>query len=213
MKFDILEPPQITIPGKRFVAGNTVFIDYSKLFKEGNVTFRLISDKTLVVFMPEVVVSPNRIRHTKQLLYQRVLRYSNWFQKRFHCKLGDSSLYQDFHIAIHETDPYLSEMAKKYGMLKVSDSKGDVIAWWDFSKGPCEFETRDEKIAENKVFAPIISMNLQDRVYHLESEIEAQGMVIKALNTKFDEIEKLLGEIRDIVTPKPIGPDEKKDVT
>lgn len=213
MKFDILEPPKKEVPGKQFVAGNTVFVDYSKLFKEGAVTFRLISDKILVVFMPETIVSPDSIRHTKQLLYKRITRYSNWFQKRFHCKLGDSSLYQDYHIAIHESDPFLSEMARKYGMLKVSDSSGNVIAWWDFSKGPCEFETRDEKIAENRVFAPIISMNLQDRVYYLESEIEAQKLVIEALNTKFDDIERLIKEVKEILTPKPIGPDEKRDVT
>lgn len=205
LKFSILDPPKKNIPGKHYTAGNTNFITYSKLFVEGRVTFKVISDKILVVFMPETIVSPEQIRHTKHALYDLALSYSNWFEKTFICKLGDGSLYQDYHIAIHESDPYLVEMSKKYGMLKVIDSKGNVIAWWDFSKGPSEFETRDEKIAENKVFGPVISMNLQDRVYHLESEIAALNLAIEAFEATLHDMARKINRINDMFRP----PDDK----
>ena len=102
-------------------------------------------------------------------------KYADWFAQEFNCVLGESSTYQNYEIAVAENDPFLSEMAKKHGLLKIIDSSGTVLSWYDFSKGYCEFETTNENLAEIKAFMPLIVNDLNNRVLSLTGEVEAQG--------------------------------------
>lgn len=181
LKYRILKPPEVKVDGKEWVANNTRFVDHRELFDEGYVTFRIINDKVLVVFMPEQIVDAVHIRHTRQLLYEKAQDYANWFQKTYRCQLGLPEIYQDYHIAFLEKDPFLNQMVQKYGMVKLVDCENRVIAWYDQSKGSPEFETRDERIAEIKAFLPVVVANLEDRLFDFENRLSALEMLFSSV--------------------------------
>lgn len=192
VKFPLLKQPETLPDGHRFWLGDTPMLDYKHVFDDTTVNFRLISDKWLVVFMPEHLVSADHFRHTKEYLYKRAYRYAEWFMETFNCHVGESSVYQDYEIAVREEDPFLGEMAKKHGQIKIINHRGDVLGWYDFSKGYCEFETTDEDLAEIKAFMPLIVKDLQNRVLSIHGEIEAHSMVLEGLQSKMGEIGDLL---------------------
>jgi len=198
IKFSIVKYPKTKIEGNHFFLNKTPIVDYKHVFPECTINFRLIGNKWLVVFLPEHIVSADHFRNTRDYLYKMAYKYANWFMDYFNCVVKEPSIYQDYEIAVEEKDPYLSELAKKHGMLKIIDSKGDVISWYDFSKGYCEFETKDENLAEIKAFMPIIVKDLENRVYHIESEIASFSMALDSLESlirdtvvKVDNIHKL----------------------
>ena len=200
-------------------ANDVVFIDIRKIFDVGRVLFRICNNKTLLLFMPGFETDPLNYRHTKQILINKAKDLANWFTKIYACKLGEMCLTIDPEIATTETDPFLKEMSTKYGMIKLVDFSGNVIDWWDASKGVFEFETRQERQAEIRAFMPTIIENLQDRLHLLQNEVSAQSMVIEGYESKFNELKSLLQKaldtIEDIKQDKkevPMKEDEFKDV-
>lgn len=213
VKFEFIKFPKNRIDGKSFFLNKTRIIDYKHVFPDETINFRLIGNKWLVVFIPEHLVSADHFRNTKDYLYKRANKYAYWFMDYFDCVVGDPSIYQDFEIAVKENDPYLSELARKHGMLKLVDSNNNVVSWYDFSKGYCEFESRNEDIAEIKAFMPMIVSDLQSRVLSMQNDIESHNSILDYLNNRINDLENILLEIRDVMSSKSVKEDEKKDVT
>lgn len=221
----------------RTISGSE-FIYLKHIFDDGRINFQLSNRKSLMVFIPERIVSLDDFRHTKQKLYEKAMKYANWFQKNFCCTLGLPEIRHDYHIAIKENDPFLIEFANKYGMLKIIDEKGDLVAWFDRSKEYLEFETQDENIAEIKAFMPFIVKSLQDRIFNMSKEVEALNMLYDALELKIkqsiasiprideriestnrrmqdlqESIDRNTDLLRKSMDYKPKSPDEKIDIT
>lgn len=220
--YHVVSKPKKEVMGHSWTINNTRYVDVKHVFPEGRVTFRIINEGTLVVFMPEVVVRVEDLRHTRQRLFVKAQEYANWFQKTFGCSLGLPEIRQDYHIAVGERDPFLMELCKDYGLVKVLDEKDNVLFWWDRSKGFLEFETKSEKIAENRVLMPLVVENLQDRVFLLTSEVEALSMVFEGFEEKIRRVEtgisSLTGSIEvlngklDVLLHPPSRPDEGLEV-
>jgi len=217
--YKVLEKPSQIVRGHSFMVNNTKYIDTKKYFEFGRVNFRLINEKALRIFMPSTYVDANNLRDTKLLLYGLAKDCSNWYQKRFGVKLGDPEIRQDYEIAIAENDPFLSELSQKYGMIKLVDENNDVIMWWDKSKGYLEGETTKERIAENKVLGPIKIGNIEDRVYHMQQQIEALNMTFEGLEGKIgslamsmDKLQSSIDKVNEFFD-RPPGPDERREIT
>lgn len=209
-------PDFLVEKGHSWTINNTTYVDVKHVFDVGRVTFRLINNKSLIVFMPEHMVSSGELRHLKDKLYTRAIECSNWFQKKTGCKLGLPEIHQDYHIAIAEHDPFLSEMCSQYGIVKIVDENNREICWWDRSKGYLEFETRDERIAEIKAFNPVIVSNLQDRVWMLQGQVESMLMLFDGLVDKIDRLQSSINSLNDameIFKSQSSIPDSKTDVT
>jgi len=171
VQYKILKPPKKEISGHQWTNNNTKYLDYKREFECGQVTFRIINDIILIIWIPERVIDKEHIRDLTPKVYSEAQLYANWFQQEFCCRLGLPTIYQNYHIAFRENDPLLCDLAKKHGMLKIVDAENRVIAWWDSSKGHTEFETRDERIAETRAFAPMKILWLEDKIEDMESKI------------------------------------------
>jgi hypothetical protein len=189
--YDILSPFKHPPEGKTWVINGTTFTDVKRMTRIGNVLFRIINEKRLQVFIPEMAVKREDLRHTKDVLYQVAQTAVMDFCRLTGCEVGLPLIGQMPHIAVMENDPYLCELTKQYGVLKLVDNEGKTIAWWDRSKGPPEFETRDEGIAEMKAFAPEILRNLQDRMFLMGQEQAALQMLVEGLLVEDDRVKKL----------------------
>jgi len=210
--YKIIEKPKKKIVGKKFNLRGVSVIDFVHVFAEGKVTFRIFNNESMQVFMPETEVKAMHLRHTKKLMYEKAMVYANWFQKRFHCRLGLPEIRQDFHIAIEEKNPKLIELCNKHGVIKVMEDD-KLLYWWDKSKGEVEFETREEEIAEEVALQPIKILWLKDKVEFLDNEVK---MLKQLYNDGFDELNKKLddinNDIKKILEVKEGKPDEKLDV-
>jgi DNA-binding Lrp family transcriptional regulator len=178
VQYTIIEPPTEPIPGHSYCNNNTSYVDYKNEFECGKITFRIINNAKLVIWYPEKVIDKRHLREITNKIYSEIQPYANWFQKRFHCRLGLPEIYQDYHIAFQEKDPLIREYIEKYGILKIIDVDGRVIGWWDKSKGYNEFETRDERIAEAKIFAPYKIIWLEDKIRNIENDLEEKIKII-----------------------------------
>jgi len=213
IKYDFKSLPKKKVPGHSYLLNNTKIIDYKHSFDEDLINFRVIGDKWLVVFMPEHLVSADHFRHTRNYLYSKAEKYADWFMEYFDCVLGEPSTYQDYEIAVEDKDPFLSDFAKKHGMLKIINAQGQVVSWYDFSKGYLEFETKDEDLAEIKAFMPMIVADLQNRVLGMQQDIDRHDSLLNVLNEKIDKVDNILQEMKGLLKPKVIPVDEKRDVT
>lgn len=193
VKYRIIEKPKKKVPGHHWNNNNTNYLDYKKEFDCGEVTFRLINENILVIWIPERVVDSCHIRDLTSKIYSEVQVYANWFQKEFHCRVGLPSIYQDYHIAFPENDPLLRNLVDKHGLLKIIDPEKRVVGWWDSSKKYTEFETRDERIAETKAFAPFKIIALEDRLNNFENSIDErifnviENRVVPIIENKLNE--------------------------
>jgi len=223
VQYEIIELPKEEVPGHRWTNNNTTYLDYKKEFDIGTVTFRIINDIKLVLWLPEKVIDKKHIRGCSTKIYVEAQDYANWFQKHFRCKLGLPETYQDYHIAFQENDPLLCDYVAKHGIIKLIDSKGRVLTWWDQSKGYSEFETRDERIAEIRAFAHLKIMWLEDKIPVLENKIDAleSSLTNKVMNTLEEKIGSIIeNKVGPIIEKqlsrffeKPKQPDSFKDVT
>ena len=182
LQYPFIKPPSKEVHGHAWTNNNTTYLDYKKEFECGQVTFRIINDINLVIWVPEKVMDKRHIRGCTSKIYNEIQIYANWFQKEFECRLGLPEIYQDYHISFHEDDPLLCELVSKHGLIKIIDGDGSVIAWWDQSKGHPEFETRDERIAEARAFAPVKILWLEDKIVDLESTLSK--MVVSIIEEK-----------------------------
>ncbi len=200
VQYSIIEPPTEDIPGHSWSINNTKYLDYKHEFECGKITFRIINDIKLVIWYPERIVDKRHVRGFTDKIYAKVQPYANWFQKKFHCKLGLPEIYQDYHIAFQENDPILREYTEKHGILKIVDGDGRVLGWWDKSKGSPEFETREERIAEARIFAPFKIIWLEDKFNELDKKIDKiEETIVDKIITIFDE--RLSSVIEKKVTP------------
>jgi len=172
LKYPIIEPPKREIIGDSWVNNNTQYTDYKREFNCGEVTFRIINNITLVIWIPEKIVDRCYIRNISTKVHSDIQLYADWFQKEFCCKLGSPSPYQDLHMAFKENDPMLCNLVDKYGLLKIIDIDNRVVGWWDKSKKYVEFETHDERIAEARAFYPYKIVFFEDKISELEASIE-----------------------------------------
>jgi hypothetical protein len=169
------------------------------------------------------VIDKLHIRDCTSKIYAEAQFYANWFQKRFKCKLGPPEIYQDYHLAFQENDPLLCDYVANNGILKIVNGDGKVIMWYDRSKGYTECETHDERIAEAKAFAPLIIMNLEDRVYNLEKNIDSivdekikkfeKDIVDKIVNDFDTRISAVIEKRINMLFDNPRLPDTFDDVT
>lgn len=227
IKYKILEKPKLELKNEKNIKiqtwenNNTKYIQLSRITDIGTVHFRLCNYKTLILYTPGFFTEPINFRQTKIMLVQKAEELANWFTKTYACKLGEMQIATKSDIAIGEADPYMQDMNQKYGAVKLVDHTGKVIYWWDNSKDYFEFETRKEDIAEIKVFMPLIVKNLQDRVFNIQQQLEAQNMVIESFELKIQKLReqqnKFFDEILNIVKekepPKIDKNDEYIDVT
>lgn len=216
VQYEIIKPPVKEISGHAWINNNTTYLDYKENFECGQVTFRIINGRKLVLWFPERTIDKRHIRGCTNKIYNEVQIYANWFQKQFGCRLGLPEVYQDYHIAFKEDDPLLCDLVKKHGILKIVDVEGRVIAWWDKSKKYTEYETQDERIAEAKAFGPLKIVLLEDKIDKLESTLSEKVVsifeekVVPILDNKLSSIiEEQLSKFFD--NPKP--PDGFEDVT
>lgn len=216
LKYEILDPikippiekPKEGITIKQWMGkNNTSFLQISRIVDVGQIHYRICNNKTLLLFTPGFYYEPKGFRHYRMILLQKAQELINWFTKSYGCTLGDVEITRPSDIAINEKDPYLQEMCNKYGLIKLVDHNGEVIDWWDSSKGYFEFETRKENIAEIKAFMPVIVENLQDRLFTMQNEIAAHDMVITGFNAKIEQIQQLLNELSNLVNKTKPGPD------
>jgi len=227
VQYEIVDLPKEVVHGHQWTNNNTTYLDYKKDFEIGTVTFRIINDSKLVLWLPEKVIDKKHIRGCTTKIYNEAQEYANWFQKQFRCRLGLPETYQDYHIAFQENDPLLCDYVAKHGIIKLVDSEGKVIAWWDQSKGTPEYETQDERIAENRAFAPFKIKWLEDKIPVLEKKIDSlesslTNQILKILEEKIGSIiEKKVGPIIEKqfekqlsrFFEKPKQPDSYKEVT
>ena len=223
VQYAIIELPKEEVPGHPYTNNNTTYLDYKKDFDIGTVTFRIINDVKLVLWLPEKVIDKMHIRGCSTKIFTEAQDYANWFQKNFRCKLGLPETYQDYHIAFQENDPLLCDYVAKHGIIKLIDGEGRVIMWWDQSKGYSELETRDERIAETRAFAHLKIMWLEDKIPVLENKIDAleSSLANKVLNIIEEKIGSIMEEKVGFIIEKqlsrffekPKQPDSFKDVT
>jgi len=173
-----MKQPEEVVPGNFWVNNNTAYIDHNEKIELKDITFRVINNIKLVIWIPERIVDKKNIRDLTLKIYKEADFYVRWFEKKFRCRLGFPQLYQDYHITFQENDPFLCELVKKHGLLKIVDSEDNVIAWWDQSKVYSEYETRDERIAEARAFAPYKIIWLEDKIRNIENNLEEKIKII-----------------------------------
>jgi len=212
VQYVITKKPSVEPKGNIYFMDSTRIIDVKRATAVGSVLFRFISDKKLVVMLPALSGCVDDFRSLKSRLYSYAQEQVNIICKEYDMRVGLPELYQDPHIAFMENDPYLQDMCKKYGMLKISDQDGNVLAWWDQSNKPeVEFETREERLAEIKTFMPMIVDNLQDRVFQIGQDVAAQGMVLESFEHKLKDIQSSVEELLKLIKHNS-KPDEFKEV-
>ncbi len=164
----------------------TVYHQFSKIFDIGQITIRLIEGKkssNVVFFLPEKYLTKEELEHFDRVMYRYVNQVSNWFQKRYGCKLGVPSVYQKPEFAIPE-DPETLFVGNRYNIHTET-------SWVDASEGTPEWETNDIEIAKAKIQSGERIISLEKKLEHMEKILVSLDSKIMSLDGKLENLLEL----------------------
>lgn len=187
-------PPKLPINWLQEWSNNgTRYFQMKRKFDIGPVTIRLICGKNeskIVFWLPERFLNKDEIKKYEKLANRYIDRVSNWFQKRYACRLGIPKQYQKPHFAFPE-DPEILHLTKKYDVEAMR-------AWVDNSQGVPEWETNEIDVARAKIEGP-------ERLLTLEQKVGDLYKMVGSIDQKVDLLVNAL-----LCTPPK--KDEFKDV-
>lgn len=173
----------------------TIYRQLYKMFDIGKITVRLIEGKEcsqIVFFLPEKYLTKSELERFDRVMYRYVDRVSNWFQKKYACKLGVPSIYQKPEFAIPE-DPETLFIGNRYNIHTES-------SWVDASEGTPEWETNDIEIAKAKI-------NSGERIISLEKKLEHLECILVSLDSKIVSLDGKLDSLLDMFSRPSRGMD------